>query len=86
MNVIGSVSALLLVAWLLPNTNQLLSRFQPTLEYVPRDGIRPPPLDPRWAEQWLWRPRAGWAWALAALAILAVLGLSRISEFIYWQF
>jgi alginate O-acetyltransferase complex protein AlgI len=80
------VLPLLLVVWFLPNTNQILSRFQPTLEYVPRDGTRPPPLEPTWAERWLWQPRRSWVCAVAALAVAAVLGLSRISEFIYWQF
>jgi D-alanyl-lipoteichoic acid acyltransferase DltB (MBOAT superfamily) len=88
-----TIVPLLLAVWFLPNTHQLLARFEPTLEYA--EGKAPPA--PAWAfwkrrpsaaatPRWLWRPGLSWAIAIAALAVSSVLGLSRIAEFIYWQF
>jgi alginate O-acetyltransferase complex protein AlgI len=85
----SSVVPLLFVVWFLPNTHQLLGRFEPTLEYA--EGKTP--AKSRWTlgapassqgGAFVWRPYV--AWVLAALAISSVLGLSRVSEFIYWQF
>lgn len=81
-----AIVPLLAVVWFLPNTHQLLGRFEPTLEYA--QGKAPPV--PRWTlgvsahGALQWRPYV--AWVLAILLISSVLGLSRISEFIYWQF
>src|SRR5687768_18494273 len=80
------VGALLLVVWILPNTNQLLARFQPTLEYLGQPTTSLSPASPRWAQKLAWVPRRAWAFGIGALAVVSVLGLSRISEFIYWQF
>jgi hypothetical protein len=33
-----------------------------------------------------WRPSWPWAVAVSALAVCSIVGLSRIAEFIYWQF
>jgi D-alanyl-lipoteichoic acid acyltransferase DltB (MBOAT superfamily) len=82
-----TVGVLLLVVWLLPNSHQLLARFEPTLEYANKDradaqlGAIPP-----WARRFVWKPRPAWALCLAALTVGSILGLSRVSEFIYWQF
>jgi len=76
-----TIAVLLPVVWFLPNSHQLLARFEPTLEYATGQGAG------RSLPRWLaWRPRPAWALALAALGLCAVLGLSRVSEFIYWQF
>ncbi|HWN97514.1 MAG TPA: MBOAT family protein, partial [Methylomirabilota bacterium] len=80
------VCVLLPVVWFLPNSNQLLARFQPTLEYM-RGGKENPMLAREgWVTRFLWKPRLAWALTIAALAVASVLGLSRVSEFIYWQF
>jgi D-alanyl-lipoteichoic acid acyltransferase DltB (MBOAT superfamily) len=80
-----TVGFLLPFVWLLPNSHQLLARFQPTLEYLvgDRNVVH---AEPRWFSRFLWQPRRAWALAVAMLAVASVLGLSRISEFIYWQF
>ena len=79
------VGVLLPFVWLLPNSHQLLARFQPTLEYLAEDrGALQN--EKRWFGRFLWRPRPAWALAIAALMVISVLGLSRVSEFIYWQF
>ena len=80
------VAVLLPVVWLLPNSHQLLARFQPTLEYLAVDNEAASQTGPRWFARFLWRPRRAWALVVAALALASILGLSRVSEFIYWQF
>ena len=59
-----------------PNALELLRSWQPAL------GM-PPAAASRWPAFALTR---GWACATAALAVAGVLGLGRVSEFLYWQF
>ena len=69
------IAALLPIVFLLPNSQQILGRYRPGLNY-PAQGRA-------WIE---WRFTAGWAIAGAALAALGILSLSRVSEFLYFQF
>jgi D-alanyl-lipoteichoic acid acyltransferase DltB (MBOAT superfamily) len=82
-----TIGVLLLLVWFFPNSNQLLARFEPTLEYSGggRSDARLPSA-PAWAGFLQWRPRRAWMWGVGALIVGSILGLSRISEFIYWQF
>jgi hypothetical protein len=80
-----TVVPLLLAVWFLPNSHQLLARFQPTLEYVERTEERIKSVPP-WARRFFWQPRVAWALIVATLTVFSILGLSRVSEFIYWQF
>ncbi len=73
----------LFVVWFLPNTNQLLARFGPTLEY---EGEGEPARRPGPPARLTWAPRPVWMLIVVALAVCSVVGLSRVSEFIYWQF
>jgi alginate O-acetyltransferase complex protein AlgI len=71
---------MLAVVWFAPNTQQMLQRFKPA--YDPFSG-RP------WAGpvvRFEWRRTNGWALVMSALTVVAVLHLSRISEFLYFQF
>jgi alginate O-acetyltransferase complex protein AlgI len=82
-----TIGVLLLVVWLLPNSHQLLARFEPTLEYADKKQADAQfGSIPSWARSLVWKPRLAWALCLAALTITSILGLSRVSEFIYWQF
>jgi D-alanyl-lipoteichoic acid acyltransferase DltB (MBOAT superfamily) len=78
------VAGLLLVVWLLPNTQQWMGRWRPGYEHG--RGIR------HWAREdrpfWdvRWAPVAGWAVATAVLAAWAVAMMARATEFIYYQF
>ena len=65
-----------LVVWLAPNTQQIMRSFRPAL------GIEPDHVD-HW---WLWRPTKLWLAASVIVAVLAVLSLTEVSEFIYFQF
>jgi len=80
-------AAMLPVVWFLPNTHEMLACYQPALEYTAgtdKVGLAP---TPAWLGRRLeWHPTVGWALVLAALMVASILGLSRVSEFIYWQF
>jgi hypothetical protein len=54
-----------------PNTQQLLANELPL------------PVPP---SRWHWQPRRTWAAVAGLLFAMCVLSLSRVSEFIYWQF
>lgn len=79
---------LFLVATRAPNTLDLMRNFDPALHFKPPAALPPGPaittsrrarsLEIRWDRQW--------ALAMAALFVIASLGLSRPSEFLYWQF
>jgi alginate O-acetyltransferase complex protein AlgI len=70
---------LLSIAWLLPNTQEIMRRAPVWLEIA---GYYREP-----AERWLtWRPTLGWSMAASALLVAGVLGLSQPTQFIYFQF
>jgi alginate O-acetyltransferase complex protein AlgI len=78
------VAGLLLVVWLLPNTQQWIGRWRPAWE--DGRGIRHWTREDRPALRIPWSPVAGWAVATAVMAAAAVLMMARASEFIYYQF
>ncbi len=65
-----------LIAFLGPNTQEILRSFRPALGVEP-DGKR------HW---WRWRPSRPWLAFTILAAGLAVLSLTSVSEFIYFQF
>ncbi|HMJ49627.1 MAG TPA: MBOAT family protein [Burkholderiales bacterium] len=70
------LAACWLIAWLAPNTQQILRTYRPAL------GVEPDQV----AHWWLWRPTRRWLAACVILALFAVLSLTQVSEFIYFQF
>ena len=73
----------LAVVWAWPNTQQWMARMHPALD----DHVKPQPQPLGWLWQHvLWQPTRSWALITAAVGIVAMLGLSRISEFLYFQF
>ncbi|MGV7220231.1 MAG: MBOAT family O-acyltransferase [Nitrospinales bacterium] len=77
--VIGIV-ALLIFTGLLPNTQQIMRRYRPALETY-KDEI--PYLRYRWMG---WRPSLPWVIFTACIFTSAILGLTKVSEFLYFQF
>ena len=67
---------LLLITWLAPNTQQIMRDFRPALDVHVEDK----------ASKLVWQP--GWRWLAAhvALALFGVISISKVSEFIYFQF
>jgi hypothetical protein len=76
---LNRIAELLLIAWAMPNTQQVMGRFEPALP-IREKGFGA-------AAPWLqWRPN--WIWLASVFAMLS-LSLSqgdKISEFLYFQF
>jgi alginate O-acetyltransferase complex protein AlgI len=70
--------AMFVIAWGLPNAQQLLHRHRPVLATYAEDIPSPGRLS--------WRPSAAWALLTAALLITAAVNLTHVSEFLYYQF
>ena len=66
------------VAWGLPNVQQLLHRHRPVIATYADELLPPGRLS--------WRPSAAWALVTAALLLAATVNLTRVSEFLYYQF
>jgi D-alanyl-lipoteichoic acid acyltransferase DltB (MBOAT superfamily) len=77
----GWTLLLSVIAFLLPNTLQLLRRFEPALHTSDTAT-----LNTGWLTQLQWRPTLRWAMFVAAIAVTGVLRLGGPSEFLYWQF
>ncbi|MCA1978743.1 MAG: MBOAT family protein [Thiobacillus sp.] len=69
------IIVLLGIAWFMPNTQQLMARFDPALESVSTPNTPP-----------IWQPGAAWAVVMGFVAVVAILHLTRVSEFLYFQF
>ena len=71
--------ACLFLVWFAPNTQQFMSRFVPGSYNVDRIS--------NFSRLWLqWAPNGYWAAFVAMLAIISLLNLTRINEFLYFQF
>ena len=74
------IVTLILISVALPNIQQLMRRYRPALETYHGEIRR---LQYRWLE---WRPTLRWAGFTGIILTLAILGLTRVSEFLYFQF
>ncbi len=75
----GWIIALLGIAWLLPNSQELLARYRPVIE------MNSPAATPS-HRALAWRLTPGWAVFAGAIGFLGVISITRVSEFLYWQF
>ncbi len=75
------IAALLVVALALPNTLEIMERYEPAIGVKPRAADRPS-LVPTLT----WRPSTVWAVGVSVAAAAGILSLGRLSEFLYWQF
>lgn len=74
------VMLLLIVVWVMPNSQQIMRRYRPTL------GRRPTWDGPALLGRLRWSAHPLWAWATGAGLIACLMQLSRVQEFIYYQF
>ena len=77
-----SIALAALIAFGLPNTQQIMRRFEPALDFhgaaaAKRHGVA------RWLT---WRATPAWAGAIALLALASLLALNRPAQFLYFQF
>jgi len=80
LNATLRIAVLLAITLAMPNTLQILARYEPAI------GVKPPKVEPAWARLLGWRPSAPWAVGLAVIAACGILSLGELSEFLYWQF
>ena len=74
--------------WIMPTTQELMRNFNPAFGFRAAPpasfaGIR---ILTRAQAALVWRPSLGWAAATALIAAAAFLSLTRVSEFLYFQF
>jgi len=73
----------LTIIWFWPNTQQLMSRYEPVLrEHVASDQ-KPLLL---WVQNIKWQLSTFWALIMGGVAVLTLLSLNQMSEFLYFQF
>ena len=77
---------LLVIVVTMPNTQQILHRFEPALQRYRTEAASELRLLQRLYPVLSWKPRGRWALATGVVAALGVLAMSRISEFLYFQF
>ena len=70
------------VAFLLPNTQQIMDRFEPALDYEARKDAAAS----AFARYFTWRPNVRWAAWIGIITVGSLLSLSRPAEFLYFQF
>jgi alginate O-acetyltransferase complex protein AlgI len=73
------IVSILLVTTFLPNTQQIMSYRGPINEIDKEDSL----LKLKWLK---WQPNLPWAMLLSIFFVMAILGMSNISEFLYFQF
>jgi alginate O-acetyltransferase complex protein AlgI len=69
------IAVLLPVVMLAPNTQEILGKFEPALNVRPGASTR-----------FMWQPTARWAAVAAVITACGLLSLTRVSEFLYYQF
>ncbi|MFQ5643316.1 MAG: MBOAT family O-acyltransferase [Thiogranum sp.] len=74
------ITLFLLVAWFMPNTQQIMIAHKPALE---ADSIETGPAYTRWLR---WKPGIAWSFVIAFAALVSIYRLSSPSEFLYFQF
>jgi D-alanyl-lipoteichoic acid acyltransferase DltB (MBOAT superfamily) len=80
------VVLLLIIVVAVPNTQQIMSRFEPVIHPHRADEQSELRLMARLYPALHWRPNSRWAVATGVAAALSVFAMSRISEFLYFQF
>ncbi len=80
------IGSLLMAVLLMPNTQQIMSRFKPALSDYPSDGRYEIRLGQSLSARLVWQPTLRWSLTIGLMATLGILALTSISEFLYFQF
>lgn len=76
----------LVMVWGFPNVRQMLISFKPAWEDMVNKRT-PATLSRNWlARKVVWQPNTRHAWIVAAIFILCIFNLTKVSEFLYFQF
>ena len=76
---LSMIAKLLIIAWALPNTQQVMAKYEPALSVY--DRVKPSILP--WLE---WRPNLVWMLFVLLLASQSLMKGDEVSEFLYFQF
>jgi hypothetical protein len=76
----------LAVVWLFPNVRQIMCSYQPTWDDMAGKETPAPLMSGRLARTLTWRPSRLWALVMAGIFIVCLDSLSKVSEFLYFQF
>ena len=81
----------LLWVFFLPNIQEIFSRYRPACEHIQQDGgetplIASPIVKRKLVDYIQWFPAKSLAWVIGIIFYYSVLRLSRVSEFLYFQF
>lgn len=71
---------LMLIVWSTPNVQEWMSQYEPALNYEKETR-----LSAHWKKV-LWQPNQLWAIATTCMFVVSILMLSRVSEFLYFDF
>jgi hypothetical protein len=75
------------ITWGLPNIRQMFFKYQPTCEDIREDAVLTSFLTRnKFFSYFQWKPTVGYAWLLGLLFSLTIMGLTKVSEFLYFQF
>ncbi len=80
------VCTLLVAVLFMPNTQQIMSRFEPALKAYRSNEKDEICFGQQLVDRWKWQPSHGWSLGIGLVAALGVLALTSVSEFLYFQF
>ena len=80
------IAAALALALFAPNTQELMRNYAPVLDMPDAPQLAAAARDRRALTVAPWFPSPAWAAATAALAFFGTISITRVSEFLYWQF
>jgi len=70
------IGVLFAIVWTMPNTQQILTRYSPSLSVA----------EAKSSSKLIWKPNLYWAAALGCLLMISILGLQTPARFLYFQF
>jgi hypothetical protein len=79
------ISFLLLIAWFTPNTQEWMGQYNPIALKQPGDNATLNWRDRLW-HKLQWQPNQIWAVVGVITTAISLLSLTRVSEFLYFQF
>jgi hypothetical protein len=70
----------------MPNVWQMFQTYRPTCEDLTEVTDTVPAQQAKWLRLLQWQPTKLRAWTTGILFAVAIMGLTRVSEFLYFQF
>lgn len=94
VNALGSLGVGLLIVWLMPNVHQMFRHYRPVCAYGTAADLDAAPPAKSGKAAWLfkiheflqWKPSIVRAWTTGFLFVITLMSLTRVSEFLYFQF